>query len=93
MVSQKQFATVLRRAACGSATSKEAGVTTLFSEDMESGTDYNGLKIANPSLEHSQVQQYLKYPACSVISPRSWTSDQEPFLFCHASQFVRVCPR
>jgi predicted nucleic acid-binding protein len=27
---------------------KEAGVTTLFSEDMDSGTDYDGLTIINP---------------------------------------------
>jgi predicted nucleic acid-binding protein len=27
---------------------KEAGVTTLFSEDMDSGTDYEGLSIVNP---------------------------------------------
>jgi predicted nucleic acid-binding protein len=27
---------------------KEAGVTTFFSEDMDSGTDYNGLRIVNP---------------------------------------------
>jgi predicted nucleic acid-binding protein len=27
---------------------KEAGVTTLFSEDMDPGTDYDGLKIVNP---------------------------------------------
>lgn len=27
---------------------KEAGVTTLFSEDMDSGTDYDGLSIVNP---------------------------------------------
>ncbi|MBI3407928.1 MAG: hypothetical protein HY040_06175 [Planctomycetes bacterium] len=27
---------------------KEAGVTTLFSEDMDSGTDYDGLTIGNP---------------------------------------------
>ncbi|HVA47497.1 MAG TPA: PIN domain-containing protein [Pirellulales bacterium] len=27
---------------------KEAGVTTLFSEDMDSGTDYDGLTIVNP---------------------------------------------
>jgi predicted nucleic acid-binding protein len=26
----------------------EAGVTTLYSEDMDAGTDYNGLKIINP---------------------------------------------
>jgi len=27
---------------------KEAGVTTLFSEDMYAGTDYDGLAIVNP---------------------------------------------
>ena len=27
---------------------KEAGVTALYSEDMESGTDYDGLRIINP---------------------------------------------
>jgi len=27
---------------------KEAGVTTLYSEDMDSGTDYDGLTIINP---------------------------------------------
>jgi predicted nucleic acid-binding protein len=27
---------------------KEAGVTTLYSEDMDSGTDYDGLRIINP---------------------------------------------
>jgi predicted nucleic acid-binding protein len=27
---------------------KEAGVTTLYSEDMDAGTDYDGLKIVNP---------------------------------------------
>ena len=27
---------------------KEAGVTTLFSEDMDPGTDYDGLTIVNP---------------------------------------------
>lgn len=27
---------------------KEAGVTTLFSEDMDSGTDYDGLRVINP---------------------------------------------
>ena len=27
---------------------KEAGVSTLFSEDMDSGTDYDGLTIVNP---------------------------------------------
>lgn len=27
---------------------KEAGVTTLYSEDMDSGTDYDGLTILNP---------------------------------------------
>jgi predicted nucleic acid-binding protein len=27
---------------------KEAGVTTLFSEDMDAGTDYDGLKVVNP---------------------------------------------
>jgi len=27
---------------------KEAGVTTLYSEDMDGGTDYDGLKIVNP---------------------------------------------
>ncbi|MGH7138092.1 MAG: PIN domain-containing protein [Pirellulales bacterium] len=27
---------------------KDAGVTTLFSEDMNSGTDYDGLTIVNP---------------------------------------------
>src|SRR5438105_884905 len=27
---------------------KEAGVTTLYSEDMDSGTDYDGLSIINP---------------------------------------------
>jgi len=27
---------------------KEAGVTTLYSEDMDSGTDYEGLRIINP---------------------------------------------
>lgn len=27
---------------------KEAGVTTLFSEDMDSGTDYDGLTVVNP---------------------------------------------
>jgi predicted nucleic acid-binding protein len=26
----------------------EAGVTTLYSEDMDAGTDYDGLKIVNP---------------------------------------------
>ena len=27
---------------------KEAGVTTLYSEDMDAGTDYDGLKVVNP---------------------------------------------
>jgi predicted nucleic acid-binding protein len=27
---------------------KEAGVTTLYSEDMDTGTDYDGLTIVNP---------------------------------------------
>jgi len=27
---------------------KEVGVTTLYSEDMDSGTDYDGIKIINP---------------------------------------------
>lgn len=27
---------------------KEAGVTTLFSEDMDPGTDYDGLRVVNP---------------------------------------------
>jgi predicted nucleic acid-binding protein len=27
---------------------QEAGVTTLYSEDMDVGTDYNGLDIVNP---------------------------------------------
>jgi predicted nucleic acid-binding protein len=27
---------------------KAAGVTTLYSEDMDAGTDYDGLRIANP---------------------------------------------
>jgi predicted nucleic acid-binding protein len=27
---------------------KEAGVSTLYSEDMDSGTDYDGLRIKNP---------------------------------------------
>jgi predicted nucleic acid-binding protein len=27
---------------------KEAGATTLFSEDMDAGTDYDGLKVVNP---------------------------------------------
>jgi predicted nucleic acid-binding protein len=27
---------------------KEAGVTTLYSEDMDSGTDYEGLSVINP---------------------------------------------
>lgn len=27
---------------------KEAGVTTLYSEDMDTGTDYDGLRIVNP---------------------------------------------
>jgi predicted nucleic acid-binding protein len=27
---------------------KEAGVTTLYSEDMDAGTDYDGLTIVNP---------------------------------------------
>ncbi|HVS39362.1 MAG TPA: PIN domain-containing protein [Gemmataceae bacterium] len=27
---------------------KEAGVATLYSEDMDAGTDYDGLKIVNP---------------------------------------------
>ncbi len=27
---------------------KEAGVTTLYSEDMDAGTDYDGLRIVNP---------------------------------------------
>ena len=27
---------------------KEAGVTTLFSEDMGPGTDYDGVKVVNP---------------------------------------------
>lgn len=27
---------------------KEAGVTTLYSEDMDSGTDYDGITIVNP---------------------------------------------
>lgn len=27
---------------------KEAGVTTLYSEDMDSGTDYDGIVIVNP---------------------------------------------
>ena len=35
---------------------KEAGVTTLFSEDMDPGTDYDGLAIVNP------FARGLKYP-------------------------------
>jgi predicted nucleic acid-binding protein len=31
------------RAAC-----KEAGVTTLYSEDLDPGTDYDGLAVVNP---------------------------------------------
>ncbi|HEV3237626.1 MAG TPA: hypothetical protein VGZ25_11600, partial [Gemmataceae bacterium] len=27
---------------------KEAGITTLYSEDMDAGTDYDSLKIVNP---------------------------------------------
>ena len=27
---------------------KEAGVTTLYSEDMDAGTDYDGLRVVNP---------------------------------------------
>ena len=27
---------------------KEAGVTTLYSEDLDSGTDYDGLAVVNP---------------------------------------------
>ena len=27
---------------------KEAGVTTLFSEDLDPGTDYDGLTVVNP---------------------------------------------
>ena len=27
---------------------KDAGVTTLYSEDMDAGTDYDGLRIVNP---------------------------------------------
>ena len=27
---------------------KEAGVTTLFSEDLDAGTDYDGLTVVNP---------------------------------------------
>jgi predicted nucleic acid-binding protein len=27
---------------------KEAGVTTLYSEDMDAGTDYDGVRIINP---------------------------------------------
>jgi predicted nucleic acid-binding protein len=27
---------------------KEAGVTTLYSEDLDSATDYNGLRVVNP---------------------------------------------
>ncbi len=27
---------------------KEAGVTTLYSEDMGAGTDYDGLAVVNP---------------------------------------------
>jgi predicted nucleic acid-binding protein len=27
---------------------KEAGVTTLYSEDMDAGTNYDGLTIVNP---------------------------------------------
>ena len=27
---------------------KEAGVTTLYSEDLDSGTDYDGLRVVNP---------------------------------------------
>jgi predicted nucleic acid-binding protein len=27
---------------------KEAGVTTLYSEDLDPGTDYDGLKVVNP---------------------------------------------
>ena len=27
---------------------KEAGVTTLYSEDLDTGTDYNGLRVVNP---------------------------------------------
>ena len=26
----------------------EAGVTTLYSEDMDAGTDFDGLRVANP---------------------------------------------
>jgi predicted nucleic acid-binding protein len=27
---------------------KDAGVTTLYSEDMDAGTDYDGLTVVNP---------------------------------------------
>ena len=27
---------------------KEAGVTTLYSEDMDAGTDFDGLRVVNP---------------------------------------------
>ena len=27
---------------------KEAGVTTLYSEDMDAATDYDGLSVVNP---------------------------------------------
>jgi predicted nucleic acid-binding protein len=27
---------------------KEAGVTTLYSEDMDAGTDFDGLRSVNP---------------------------------------------
>jgi predicted nucleic acid-binding protein len=30
------------------AAGKEAGVTTLYSEDMDAGTDFDGLRIVNP---------------------------------------------
>jgi len=38
-----EVASHLRVAAC-----KEAGVTTLYSEDMGAGTDYDGLIVVNP---------------------------------------------
>lgn len=34
---------------------KEAGVTTLYSEDMDAGTNYDGLRVVNPFAEPSEA--------------------------------------
>jgi predicted nucleic acid-binding protein len=50
---------------------KEAGVTTLYSEDMDSGTDYQGLRIINP-YSSSPVRR------CNYEGCRTATTEAHP---------------